>query len=978
MDRNTLILELRRALGEQYVIENSDALAPYGADWTTVVPTPPDVAVLPIDSEEVAAVVALANSAGLPVVARGAGTGLAGGARPYRGGMVVGTARMTDVLDVDTLNRTALVQPGLINFDLSQHLQPYGYFYAPDPASWKICTIGGNIANNSGGPHCLKYGVTSNHVLAVEMVTHDGRLIWTGDGLIDAAGYDVTGLVVGSEGTFGVVTRALVRIMRLPEANRVVLALFPTMVGAGAAVSAIVAAGYLPTSLEMMDRTTIYAVNTKNNYGLPETADAALLIEVDGVEDGLDGQLDAMIAICRGHGAIELQPARTSEEQERVWSARRSAFASFDVIAPAYYLVDTVVPRTRLPYMMEQVQRLSAEYNMPIANVFHAGDGNLHPLVLYDPQKPDEVERAHKITEEVLMLSIAQGGAVSGEHGIGVEKQNFLAAMYSEVDLQAMATLYAIFNPHDRLNPGKLFPVDMPPLELAARRRDRIAAATGDERRRTTDGGRTTEDERRRTTDGRRTTDDGRRGLIDETTNDERRTTNDGRRGLIDETTNDERRTMDDGRRGLIDELDHVVGSKRVLTGVATAPYSVQGRQPGCVVFPMNIEQVAATLAACHRAGATVVPWGGGTQQQTGAVSADPDVVVVLRGLAGIVHYDPEDMVICVGAGTTLAELQATLAEHNQMLPLEAPFPEQATLGGLVATAAEGPRRVGYGTLRDWLVGLTVVEVDGTVITCGGRVVKNVSGYDLVKLFHGSHGTLGVITQVTLRTLPRPTAASTLLATFPSRERVLALLDGLAVTALTPTAVEYLDRSALRVLGITGEYGLALRAEGIPAACNRHMRDIRALAEQHGAHEIIERDGVAEPDIWAAIAQLAATHELPPDQALLRLVVRPAELGVVLSELEDCVARHGGMLMTTNARALNGVIYTRAHISAERLHALQQELVARWQHSQVLACDPSARADLPVWGAPPLSVDLMQAIKQAFDPAGTLNPGRLL
>jgi FAD/FMN-containing dehydrogenase len=257
-------------------------------------------------------------------------------------------------------------------------------------------------------------------------------------------------------------------------------------------------------------------------------------------------------------------------------------------------------------------------------------------------------------------------------------------------------------------------------------------------------------------------------------------------------------------------------------------------------------------------------------------------------------------------------------------------------------------------------------------------VVKNVSGYDLVKLFHGSHGTLGLITQVTLRTLPRPTATATLLATFPERERALALLDDLAATALTPTAAEYLDGGALRRLGVIGAYGLALRAEGIPAACDRHMRDFRALAQQHGAEEIVERDGAGEPEIWSGIAQLSATSGLSPDEALIRIVVRPAELGAALAELEAYVAQHAGQLVTTNARAINGVIYARVNIAGDRLHALQQELIARRRHTHILACDLRDRSDLLVWGAPPVSVDLMQAIKQAFDPAGALNPGRLL
>lgn len=917
MNRLQLIDELRRIVGPDGVVDNVDDLKIYGKDWCATEIYEPDAAILPTNTDQIAAVVRLAAQAGLPVVPRGAGTGLAGGAQPHTGGIVISTTRMNTIALVETGHRRARVQPGVINYDLTKHLAPYGYYYAPDPASWKMCTIGGNIANNSGGPHCLKHGVTTNHILALEVVLHDGTVLWTGDGVGDAAGYDLTGLFVGSEGTLCIATSALVRITRHPEARRVALAFFPTMVSAGTAVSNILAAGHLPTSLEVMDATTIHAVNTAFQFGLPTKAAAALIVEVDGVEDGLDHMLEEIGAICRQHGAMEVQSARTAAEQEHLWAARKSAFEAFKIVAPDYYLADTVVPRTQLPAMLEHIGRLSREYNMPIANVFHAGDGNLHPLVLYDPQNPDEVERAHQITAEVLRLSIAHGGAISGEHGIGLSKRQFMPVLFSNAELQAQATIYAIFNPHDRLNPAKMFPSDMHPLHLAEQRRQRIAAQQGS------------------------------RAL---------------RYGFA---------------LVLASEFEQIVGPNYVLQGEATAPFAVQGQRPRIVVLPGDVEELAHVMASCHQFGASVVPWGGGTQQHLGHLEAIPDVVIVTRRLAGIRSYTPDDLTISVGAGTTLTELQAILAEHNQMLPLDAPLPEQATIGGLVATATDGPRRPGYGTLRDLLLGLTVVEVDGTVIQCGGQVVKNVSAYDLVKLFHGSYGTLGVIAGVNLRTYPRPISEASLLAIFAERDQALAMLADLAATQLTPTACEYLDRGALRHLGIIGGAALAMRAEGLEVACQRHTRDLSMLAERHGAIEHRELRAEDQRRLWAQISNLSAINEIEGDAAVLRIAVSPGDLGDALEHIETC-ASAAGLEHASNARAMSGVIYTRMRGSAEGLQQFQQQLRMHRYHMHILACAPTRKTTLSLWGAPPAGIDLMRAIKRAFDPAGKLNPGRYI
>ncbi len=469
--------DLRRVVGPRSVIDDVATLLTYEADGCVLDTHMPNLVVLPSTTEETAEVVRIANRAGMPVVPRGAGTGLAGGATPIHGGIVISTARMERVLDVDVRNRRARVQPGVINWELSQHLSQYGYAFMPDPSSQKACTIGGNIANNSGGPHCLKYGLTANHVLALRVVLPDGSVIWTGDGRQEGIGYDLAGVLTGSEGTCGIITEAWVRMTRLPEALRVVLALFPDIPSASQTVSTVIARGFLPAALEMMDQLAIRAVNGMYRLGLPESAGAALLIELDGVNDGLDDLLAEITGICHDLGAMDVRPAKTAAEQAQVWAARKNAFGAMGRLAPTYYLVDTVVPRTRLPATLARVSEVSREYRLPIANVFHAGDGNLHPLILFDRRDKGQLERALHAATDILRESIEQGGVISGEHGIGVEKRDYMDLLFTTDDLAAMAGLKRSFDPREIFNPGKIFPKGAGCGELAALRRRGLPVA---------------------------------------------------------------------------------------------------------------------------------------------------------------------------------------------------------------------------------------------------------------------------------------------------------------------------------------------------------------------------------------------------------------------------------------------------------------------------------------------------------------------
>jgi len=411
----------------------------------------------PEDAAGVAAVIRVAKQHGIPVVARGAGTGLAGGAVPADPAVLIVTMRMNRI-EVDAANRTAWVGPGVINLDLSRHTAPLGLHFAPDPSSQAACTIGGNVANNSGGPHCLAEGSTVNHVLAVEFVDGDGMIQVVGGPAPDPNGLDVRGVMVGSEGTLGLITRVLVRLSPVPPAVRTMLFAFADVAGAAATVSDVIAAGVVPAALEMMDRPLIRAVENFVHAGLPVDAAAVLLAEVAGHPAGIAAEADLIIATGRRHGAFDVRVAADEAERELLWKARKSAFGAIAQIAPNYYLHDTVVPRTRLVEVLEEIYAIARRYDLLVLNTIHAGDGNLHPKFVYDGSVPDQVRRVKEAAGEIVRLSLAVGGTLSGEHGIGLEKRDLMPLLFGAVDLDAQARLREAFDPGRRFNPGAVLP----------------------------------------------------------------------------------------------------------------------------------------------------------------------------------------------------------------------------------------------------------------------------------------------------------------------------------------------------------------------------------------------------------------------------------------------------------------------------------------------------------------------------------------
>jgi glycolate oxidase subunit GlcD len=645
-----LIDELRRIVGERHVAESRTAAELYSYDGS-LAKGPPAAVVFPADARETALAVKAAARAGVPFAPRGFGTNLSGGTVLPYGGLTICLTRLNRILTINPHNRTAVVQPGVTNLELQNALAPLGFFYAPDPASQKVATLGGNVGENSGGPRCLKYGVTTNHVLGLEAVLSDGERVRLGGAAHDPPGYDLRGLIIGSEGTLAVVTEILVRILPKPEEVLTQLVVYDDVRAAAQSVSAIIAAGIVPATLEMMDAPIIRAVEESIACGYPRDAAAVLIIEVEGPAAGLERQAERIRALCTANGCREIRDAGNAAERNRLWEGRRGAFGAVARLAPNYLVNDCTVPRTRLPEALAQVAAIARKYGFQHGNVFHAGDGNLHPLILFDSRDPDQLKRVHEAGWEIMLACVALGGTISGEHGIGMEKREAMRLVFSDEDIAAQRALKQAFDPPGVLNPGKVFPDTAAEFPLKGH-----AAGAGPD--------------------------------------------------------------------------DSLSAAER---------------------------EIAAAVQAALAAGGALRVKGAGTTGDFGNLPTRPLTSLTTEGLAAIVEIDPANQVITAGAGMRLGAIQAALAPHRQFLPLRPALGlEKRTLGGIAATGACGPERLCYGAPRKLLLGLRFVDGRGRLITAGGKVVKNVAGYDLTRLMTGSAGTLGVITRVTFKTAAQP------------------------------------------------------------------------------------------------------------------------------------------------------------------------------------------------------------------------------
>jgi len=452
-----ILAELRRVVGDEGLISQPEQLRTYECDGLTNFRVMPAAVVLPTSTEQVQTIVRLCAREKIPFVARGSGTGLSGGALPIENGIVISLARMTRILEVDYANARVVVEPGVINLSVSQEVAGAGFFYAPDPSSQQVCSIGGNVAENSGGAHCLKYGFTTTHVVGMEVVLPDGSLIHLGGKTLDHPGYDLPGVFVGSEGTLGIATKVILRIVKRPETIKTLLAAFDTTHQAGAAVSGIIAAGILPAAIEMMDNLAIQAAEASVHANYPNCG-GLLLVELDGVAAEVESLMSQVRDVCTANGAWEMRVAQSEAERAVIWKGRKAAFAAVGRISPNYIVQDGVIPRTALPKVLDEIEKMSGAVGLRVANVFHAGDGNLHPLVLYDRRIPGQEQLAEKLSGDILRLCIRAGGSITGEHGVGEEKKGFMAEMFSEPDLDTMQRVRCAFDPELLSNPTKIFP----------------------------------------------------------------------------------------------------------------------------------------------------------------------------------------------------------------------------------------------------------------------------------------------------------------------------------------------------------------------------------------------------------------------------------------------------------------------------------------------------------------------------------------
>ncbi len=473
-----VVRELERAVGKDAVLWRPEEVLAFEYDGTIERAMPQAVA-FPDNAQQVAEVVKIALGAGLPVVPRGAGTGLSGGAVAALGGVVVALTRMKRIVEIDVEDQLAVVEPGVVNLDLSKAAEPHGLYFAPDPSSQRACTLGGNVAENAGGPHCLAYGVTTNHVLGLEVVTPAGDIVELGGRSGDAPGYDLRGLFVGSEGTIGIATKIVLRLLPLPEATRTLLAIFDSVDAASEAVSAIIGHGILPSALEMIDRHVIKAVVQAMDVGYPDDAGAVLLIEVDGLCEAVVEEAAQIRDVCTAQGAREVREAEAASDREKLWAGRKGSISALGRLAPNYYVLDGVVPRTKLPDVLRSVYAIGEQYGFPIANVFHAGDGNLHPNVLFDERKPGETARVLEIGAKIMRLCVDAGGTITGEHGVGLEKRSFMEWIFSEADIDAMAKVKAAFGGTDLYNPCKIFPTGKGCGEVSQARIEHVMKQAG-------------------------------------------------------------------------------------------------------------------------------------------------------------------------------------------------------------------------------------------------------------------------------------------------------------------------------------------------------------------------------------------------------------------------------------------------------------------------------------------------------------------
>jgi glycolate oxidase subunit GlcD len=952
--RDDLVDELSDIVGGENVLSDRDELLVYECDGLPQHKHLPRAVVFPDSTEETADVLALLHEQSVSFAPRGAGTGLSGGALAINNGVVIELARMRKVLDVDPENQTAQVQTGLVNAQLSRAVAHLGLYYVPDPSSQPACTIGGNIAENAGGIHCLKYGTTTDHVLAARVVLADGSIVDLDRG---ARGYDLVGAFVGSEGTFGIATEATVRLARIPPAVRTLLADFTDVDQASRAVSAIIAAGMLPAALEMMDNEIIRAVEASVfTAGLPIDAQAVLLVELDGIEAGLDEEADTVATILRGHGARSVRLAADEKERKKLWAARKGAFGAVGRLSPDIMIQDAVVPRSRLPEVLAETYRISAEYKIKLANVFHAGDGNLHPLICFDLRKGDDLERVRKAGRAIMETCVRAGGSITGEHGVGLDKSSYLPLIFSDDDMNAMLRVRAAFDPSGLCNPGKIIPLPRGCGEARA-----VANASVSVPRAVATGSSAT--------------------IVDDPVAIPTHRDSDTPAPATGRVKPLLAERMKEGR--LANEFKRLVGSANVTRlDDDSFANSLQSRvaERVLVLAPGSAAEIGKVIKLAAIENQAIVSAGGATFLDGGNVLDRANLIVTTRRLSKLIHHEPADLVATAEAGLTLRDFQKQLRQKGQWLPLDPPDDGTATVGGIVATGMSGPQQPGYGPVRSFVIGLRAILADGTMIRAGGNVVKNVAGYDLCKLFTGSYGTLGIITEVTFKLRPWPVETRTIVAL--GRLSSLTEVGREIVRKSYPVAIEVLSPSLAKQLSANvkqGDCALMLRFAGASRAVVVETANaLKALRAQNIFCTTHDED----EELWASVSQ-AATQS---DRNLVwRAFTRPTELRSFLDDVaaleQDEVSRVG---LQWQASLGDGRVRVRSrapvyHAESVRMLERMRQRAENLGGSVTIERAPiDIKNEIDSWGGFGSVTELMKRIKAQLDPANVLSPGRFL
>jgi glycolate oxidase subunit GlcD len=957
---DTLIENLRAVVGRDSVLTEPDELLVYECDGLPQHKYPPRAVVFPDSTEEVATVLRILAREGVPFSPRGAGTGLSGGALAVNRGVVIELARMRRLLKIDVDNRLAVVQTGMVNAQLSLAAAPFGLHYVPDPSSQASCTIGGNIAENAGGIHCLKYGMTVDHVLAARAVLAGGEIVELGNANGACAGYDLLGVFVGSEGTFGIATEATLRLVPLPTAVRTLLAVFMDIDDASRAVSAIIAAGLVPAALEMMDGAIIRAVEASVfAAGIPLDAEAALLVELDGLEVGLDEEALHAASICREHGARDVKTARDEQERKRLWAARKGAFGAMGRISPDTMLQDAVVPRSRLPEILAATYRIGAKYGLRVANVFHAGDGNLHPFLCFDARHPEEVVRVKEASRELMETCVRAGGSITGEHGVGLDKSDYLPLIFSADDMDTMLRVRAAFDPTGLCNPGKIIPT---------------SRSCGEARQR----------------DGRGDAGKRRRG--------EKQLMVGGEQLAASEKLSVASYQLPTNSHPVLastssaQQFSHapfdVEEVRRLLSQIVAEEYvSLSPRlrfpaSPCLEVAPASIEEACEVLRLAASEGWGVVPAGAGTWLDVGNPLNRAELIISTRRMQRIIEHEPADLVAWAEAGVTLDALNAELNRAGQWLPLDPPDDKRATIGGVVATGMGGAQSFGYGQPRSSVIGMRVALADGRLIKAGGRVVKNVAGYDLCKLFTGSYGTLGLILELTFKLRPLPARTTTVAACAPL-DSLLRSARSVLDARLLPVAIELLSTGVAAHLAISNEEThpvLLIRYAGTPETVAFQTGEtIKRLRSVDATANCVALD--MDEDCWRKLATLPLRDE---NNLIWRAGVKPTELQAFLKlAMEDGGRAHPSSSLW-HAGVGDGrlrVISSTAADSASCIASLERLRAAARARGGSLVIEnapPEIKKAFDVWGMSGASVPLMQRVKNQLDPASTLSPGRFV